>query len=137
MNIFKSIAQVIVQQAGHPLPSDATSVLKGIKSGNFKTLLAQRTTNPSLAVPAPPTPPADPTDLEAQKAYNDALLAYNQQFQTYHTQMVGTLLQRMQWMQQLMLQQRNSNTPQSSTASASRYSSGLGIGGILDSSSDM
>lgn len=137
MNLLKSIAQVIVQRAGYPLPDTSTSGLKGLTGNAFKNLLAQRTAGQSLEMPSPPTPPADSSDIEAQKAYNDALLAYNQQFQTYHTKMVGTLLQRMQMMQQMMLQQRNTASQDTSSNRASQYSSSFGVGGILDSSSDI
>lgn len=140
MNLLKSIAQVIVQRAGYSLPNEATGGLKGLTGNAFKNLLAQRATGQSLAMPSPPTPPADSNDEEAQKVYNEALLAYNQQFQAYHTSMVGTLLQRIQMMQQQMFiqQQRNASSQTSSANSSSgQYSSALGVGGILDSSADI
>lgn len=83
-----------------------------------------------LTPPTPPTPPSDPNDAAAQKAYNDALTLYNQNFQAYQAKLLSTMMQRMMMMQQqmLMAQRSSSSSASASTAvssSSSSYSLGL------------
>lgn len=78
----------------------------------------------ALVPPTPPTPPADPNDTQATSSYNQALLEYNQSFQTYHTRVINQLMTKMLQvqmnMQRTLLQTRN-NSSTSTSVSASRY----------------
>lgn len=138
MSFLKRIAEVIVQSAGHPLPPDGDSKRVGLLGSGFNQFLTAQQkgvqANP-LAMPLPPTPPDSPNDAEAQRKYNQALLTYNQRFQTYHTQMLRLFLQRFQLMQQSVLQmQRTQGKTTESSLSLQRE---LGVGGILDSETNI
>ncbi len=137
MSILKRIAEVIVTSAGHPIPTDnaATSLLKG---GGFSKLLTQRAQANTLQVPTPPTPPSDPADLAAQKKYNDSLLAYNQQFQTYHTEVMKQFHQRFLLLQQSMVNaQRSAGSSGATRTASSLGAGGAGVGGILNGDIDI
>lgn len=142
MSFLKNIAIAIVQRAGHPVPMDIQSGKTAKKGSGFLTMLGnlQNRTQNNLQMPTPPTPPLDPTDMEAQRKYNEALLAYNQQFQSYHTGVLQLFNQRFLMMQQAMLQAQQAARQQASQGVSSPLASSgssLGVGGILGGEVDL
>jgi hypothetical protein len=91
------------------------------------------------AMPTPPTPPADMTDAAAVAKYNQDLLTYNQQFQQYQLRMMQMMNQRFLQMQQAIQQAARNNASSSNRSGSSSLNSNerIGVGGILDSVSDI
>jgi hypothetical protein len=133
MSFLRTIAEVIVRRAGYQVPVDTSKLAKNSKPGLFSSLINRTTGMPQM--PAPPTPPADPADVEKQREYNEALLAYNQQFQTYNTQIMQMFMQRFSMMQQtLLMTQRQQQQQQQAVNSSPSIS---GVGGILGGDTDI
>src|SRR5947209_870594 len=106
MNILNRIMAVISMRSGQPMTPTLMQGLASMGGSNFSQLvtnLQNRGNAAALQPPTPPTPPTDPNDVTAQKQYNDALLAYNQQFQQYHTGMIQLFNQRFLAMQQTIM----------------------------------
>ncbi|MBX2860203.1 MAG: hypothetical protein KTR14_03145 [Vampirovibrio sp.] len=141
----KSIGFSILQNSGIPVTPDQI----GIKvtnpealNGGFGSFLSGNT---NTQISGPPTPPEPVTsdDPEEQAKYNEALLAYNQQFQLYNQQMHQLLLQRIQQIQiaqqQALRQQQQAQSSTDANNSNSSTFSTLGTGGIIggDASSSL
>lgn len=138
MNLLTSIAQVIVRRAGYALPSE-NKALKTSRAGNnpFGQLLGGLGQTSPIQMPTPPTPPSDTTDLNAQQAYHEALLRYNQQFQTYHTRIVQLFMQRFQQMQQTITTMQQTQSKNSVPSLQSNLAGSSNIGGILEGATDI
>ncbi len=143
MNLLKNLMIAMVQSSGQPLPANILTQIQAQSQkngtgifGQFLNLNPLNQTNNATVMPTPPTPPGDLQDTAAVKTYNDALLAYNQQFQTYQTNIFQIFNQRFMMMQQAILQAQRA---QQQSASSTASSGTSGVGGILsgDSSPDI
>jgi hypothetical protein len=135
--VLKAIQYTVLQQAGVAVtPEQVGLKIKNPSalSGAFGKILGQSQAGAAggLSLPTPPTPP-DPASgdiSEAQSKYNQELVAYNQSMQAYHLQMMRMLSAQFNQMQAIS---RSNANQQSSAAFASGT---LGIGGIINTSSD-
>ncbi|WP_373531660.1 hypothetical protein [Vampirovibrio sp.] len=118
----QSGVNVTPQQLG--LKSDPIADLQAqnLAGGSFRNVLG------GLTPPTPPTPPADLTDSAAQTQYQQDLLAYNNNFQSYNQRMMQLMLQQFQTMQQSLVAMQRNNTNNSSTTDNSDTGA---VGGIL------
>ena len=128
----------LLQQAGVPVTPEQlglkSSSLPTYLNRNFSNVLSANNNGTSgLTLPTPPTAPDDPTDITAQKAFNEALVAYNQQIQAYNQRLYTTMLMQFQQMQRQVL--LSNRTASQSTSASSSYASGydatIGTGGMF------
>jgi hypothetical protein len=129
----------LLQQAGVPVTPEQlglkSSSLPTYLNSNFSNVLSANNSSTSgLTLPTPPTAPEDPTDITAQKSFNEALVAYNQQIQAYNQRLYTAMLMQFQQMQRQVLLS-NSTASRSTTSASSSYASSydttIGTGGMF------
>jgi hypothetical protein len=127
----------LLQQAGVPVTPEQLGLksasMPSYLNNSFSNVLNNNSTN-GLTLPTPPTAPDDPTDLTAQKAFNEALVAYNQQIQAYNQRLYTTMLMQFQQMQRQVLLSNSTasrNTTSASSNYASSYDATIGTGGMF------
>lgn len=103
-------------------------------SGGFSSILNQAQNGLASGAlptaPTPPTPPADPTNATEQAKFQQELVTYNQNFQTYHLRTMQLMSQRFEMMLQNI--QRTQQQAQTSKSATALDQSNSGVGGILD-----
>lgn len=90
-------------------------------SGSFANVLGQV----SGKMPTAPTPPEDPSNVEAQAKFNREIVAYNQQLYTQNQHMLRQIMLQMSQLQRAS--QMQAQTPQSGISNFNP-----GVGGILE-----
>lgn len=133
--IWKMVQYNLMVQAGIPVTPEQL----GIKNttglnGSFNQVLN------GVNIGTMPTPPTPPTDLQNQAdvaRYNQEMLTYNQNFQQYQMKLMQQMNLRFQQMQQSIQQAARTSSSSSSNSSSLSSSERVGVGGILDSVSDI
>jgi hypothetical protein len=139
--IWKMVQFNLLTQAGIPVTPEQLGIKPNAANGTnspFSQILNGQNGGVG-SMPTPPTPPADMTDAAAVAKYNQDLLTYNQQFQQYQLRMMQMMNQRFMQMQQAIQQaaRNNASTSNRSGSSALNSNERIGVGGILDSVSDI
>jgi hypothetical protein len=137
MQLLSGIGAMIAQSSGTMYPQNVRDMinrsLPGGANGTFSNMLSSMNgqAGGQLTLPTPPTPPANASDPAAQEQYNQALLAYNQNFQRYHTQVLQLMSQRFAMMQQNLLQQQRAVSTLPSKANGGDTSETREIGSLF------
>lgn len=133
-NIWKQVQYDMMTQAGIPVtPQQLGLKVPAAANGSGFSQYLSGQSMPTL--PTPPTPPTDYTDQAAVQKYNQDLLTYNQSFQSYQVRMMQMMNMRFNQLQQSIVQANRNTGGTSRSSSASNQPSG--VGGILDSVSDI
>lgn len=127
--VLKKFQYNILTQSGISVTPEQV----GLKNKDFESpfssyLNGVNSNGTTASAPTPPTPPENPNDLEAQKLYNEQLLAYTQEMAAYQQRLFSLMVQQFQQSQQFALSQQQRST---TVTPASNESSILGTGGIL------
>ncbi len=138
--IWKMVQYNLLTQAGIPVTPEQLGIKPNASTNGVNSPFSQILNGQNGGVgtmPTPPTPPTDLTDAAAVAKYNQDLLTYNQQFQQYQLRMMQVMNQRFLQMQQAIQQAARNNASSSSSSSSLNRNERVGVGGILDSVSDI
>ena len=131
--VLRQVGFNVLQQSGIAVTPEQFG-LKTNSPLSFSSFLSTpgTTATQGLSLPEPPVAPEDPLDVEAQKSFNEALVAYNQQIQAYNQRLYSNMLVQFQQMQRQLLQANQQSAPSTTSASTSRYDDvSIGTGGIF------